>query len=272
MKEALHGCTIGFVGGGAMAEAIIAGLLRAGIAPEAIFVGEVRSERRKALEQSYRVRTTEDNAAVAAASDVLLIAVKPQQIAKALAPLFGVCKPDATVVSVAAGISTAKLRGWLGEKVAIVRAMPNTPALIGEGITALYSDADAGHRARAEAVLGACGEVVWIEDEEEMHAITAISGSGPAYLFLLAELMMRAGERLGLDAALADRLVRRTLLGAARLLVVRDEAPSALRAQVTSPGGTTEAALGVLFDRGLPEAMREAIAAAAARSRELGER
>ncbi len=264
------GLEIGFIGGGAMAEAMIAGLVRAGAAR--IRVGEPRAERREELAARFGVAATEDNAAAARGADLVVVAVKPQQVARALAGLGAALAPETTVLSIAAGVPVARIRALLDDHGPVVRAMPNTPALVGKGVAALFSDAGGPHRERAEAVMRATGEVVWVDDEEEMHAITAISGSGPAYLFLLAEVMLSAAKRLDLDEALAEKLVFRTLEGASAMLAATGRTPAELRAQVASPGGTTEAALNVMFERGLPDTVRQAIAAAARRSRELGKK
>ncbi len=266
----LGNLTIGFIGGGAMAEAMIAGLVRADV--RTIHVAEPRAARRKELVERFGVVASADNKDVARRAEVLVIAVKPQQLAKALAGLGAALAPEATVLSIVAGAPIARVSELLGGHEAIVRAMPNTPALIGKGIAALFTKAGEPHKSRAEAVMRATGEVVWVDEEETMHAITAVSGSGPAYLFLLAEVMLSAAKRLDLDEALAQKLVFHTLEGAAAMLMATGKAPSELRAQVTSPGGTTEAALNLMFERGVPEAIRQAIAAAAKRSRELGKK
>jgi pyrroline-5-carboxylate reductase len=147
--------------------------------------------------------------------------------------------------------------------------MPNTPALVGAGMSVLFSDADSTHRARAEYVLEACGDVVWVDDEKQLHAVTAVSGSGPAYFFLLAEIMQAAGVKLGLSEALAAKLAGQTALGAGKMLVESNRSAEELRHQVTSPGGTTQAALDAMFEQGLPNAVRAGVIAACKRSEEL---
>jgi pyrroline-5-carboxylate reductase len=175
------------------------------------------------------------------------------------------------VVSIAAGITTAQFDRWLGGGMAIVRTMPNTPALLGAGVTGLYAnpDVDADGRARAEALLATTGKTVWVEDEGLMDAVTAVSGSGPAYVFLLAEAIQTAGEAEGLPAEAARTLALQTILGAARMLTESDESPAELRRRVTSPGGTTEAAIEAFEAGGLRALVARAIHAAAARGREL---
>ena len=260
---------IAFIGGGNMAEALIAGLRRAGHAGGNITVAEPQLPRRKELTEKYGVQAVADNREAASQADILVLAVKPQQMQAVLKGLAGHAKPDATLISIAAGVSMAALSDWLGEQASFVRVMPNTPALVGAGISALFSDAGDMHRARAEYVLEACGESVWVDDEKQLHAVTAVSGSGPAYFFLLAEIMQAAGVKLGLSEALAARLAGQTALGAGKMLVESNRSAEELRHQVTSPGGTTQAALDAMFEKGLPNAVREGVIAACKRSEEL---
>jgi pyrroline-5-carboxylate reductase len=259
---------IGFIGGGNMAEALIAGLTGAGHAAEKVRVTDINKARLDALQQQYGVVACPDIAGVLADSDVLLLAIKPQQISDVLNKL-GAVRPDQTVISIAAGISTGHITRVLGDAVAVVRVMPNTPCLVGEGMSVLYSSADQSHCQRAEYVLATSGQTAWVESEQQMHAVTAISGSGPAYFFLLAEMMQAAGLSLGLPRDLSEKLVGQTALGAARMLTESGKSAELLRQQVTSPGGTTQAALEVMFEGHLPDIVRNAIAAAAKRSREL---
>lgn len=272
MKDnAMHDLRIAFIGGGNMAEALSSGLLKSGHDASSIKVAEPRAERRKQLSHRYTIDTTEDNAAAANWADAVVLAVKPQQMADALASIRDAVRTESTVISIAAGVGIARMRQILGEASAIVRVMPNTPCLLGAGMSVLYADAglDAVHRQRAEYVLGSAGMTAWIAKETDMHAVTAVSGSGPAYFFLLAELMEAQAQSLGLSKELAHTLVTQTALGAARMLVESGQPANALRAQVASPGGTTEAALEVMYEAGLPEAVRSAIVAAARRSKEL---
>ncbi len=177
---------IAFLGGGNMAGAMIAGLIRSGHPAERIAVGEPQAARREELAARHGVRTADDNCAVVRDADLVVLAVKPQQMQKALKGLPACLGAEATVLSIAAGVRLASLREWLGGHAAIVRAMPNTPALVGAGIAAMFTEAGEPHRGRAVYLLSRCGEVVEIEREEQMHAVTAVSGSGPAYFFLLA--------------------------------------------------------------------------------------
>ncbi len=261
---------IGFIGGGNMAEALIAGLKRSGHAGNNICVSEPQQQRRDYLVEAYGVGCVAQNADAAAYADVLVLAVKPQQMQAALGGLAARLKADATVVSIAAGVTTSSLHAWLGESVNIVRVMPNTPALVGAGMSVLFSRAGEMHKQRTEYLLGACGESLRVDDEKLMHAVTAVSGSGPAYFFLLAEVMQATGEKLGLDEAMAAKLAAQTALGAGKMLVESGRSAEALRHQVTSPGGTTQAALDVMYEQGMPAAVRQGVMAASKRSEELG--
>jgi len=249
---------------------MIAGLLRSGHPAAQIAVGEPAAARREALAKRHGVQVSDDNCAVVRDADLVVLAVKPQQMPKALKGLPACLRAEATVLSIAAGVRIASLRDGLDGHAAIVRAMPNTPALVGAGVAAVFTEAGEPHRARAIWLLSRCGEVIELEREEQMHAVTAISGSGPAYFFLLAEMMQAAGRSLGLPEALAARLAAHTALGAGKMLVESGRTAADLRQQVTSPGGTTQAALDVMYERGLPDAVRAALQAAARRSQELG--
>jgi pyrroline-5-carboxylate reductase (EC 1.5.1.2) len=262
--------SIAFLGGGNMAAALIAGL-RAHRADELdLRVIEQDAARVQWLESRFGLQSLPPVQALAGA-DALVLAVKPQQLGEALQALHvdGRC----TVISIAAGIRLASLRGWIGPSPPLVRSMPNTPALVGAGVSALYTPETTtpASRALAEAVLGSVGTTLWVDDEEALDAVTAVSGSGPAYFFRVVEAMAAAGRALGLDAETALTLARHTLIGSGRLAEA-DESPVAeLRRRVTSPGGTTAAALDVLDQHGALDALfSQALAAAARRSRELG--
>ncbi len=263
---------IAFIGGGNMARSLIGGLVARGTAPADLHVSEPAEALRAALAQDFGITPHAGNAAAADAADVWLLAVKPQV-------LRGVCEELAAtaqarrplVVSIAAGIRTGQIARWLGGGVAVVRAMPNTPALLGCGATGLFAnaDVDAAQRASAQALLDAAGISVWIDDEDRMDAVTAVSGSGPAYVFLLAEAMQAAAVAQGLPPDTARALVIRTILGAARMLDASDEPAATLRQRVTSPGGTTQAALDTFEAGGFRDLVHDAIAAAARRGAEL---
>ncbi|MDQ6981609.1 MAG: pyrroline-5-carboxylate reductase [Mariprofundus sp.] len=265
----MQGLNIAFIGGGNMAEALVAGLTRGGHSGDQICVSEPQQARRDDLTRQYGVRCVEQNADAAACADVLVLAVKPQQMQAAIKGLSAHLKADMTVISIAAGVSTASLHIWLGEHVHIVRVMPNTPALLGFGMSVLFSDADESHKLRTEYVLNACGESLRVEKEKMMHAVTAVSGSGPAYFFLLAEVMQATGIKLGLDEKVAAKLAAQTALGAGKMLTDSAHSAEALRHQVTSPGGTTQAALDTMYELGLPAAVRQGVMAASKRSEEL---
>ncbi len=260
-----------FIGAGNMAEALARGLLGARAAkPQDLFVTDVAPARLAHFRERYGIAGGTDNAAAARTAAALVLAVKPQTMAEVCRGLAGALERDPLVVSIAAGVPTARIEEWLGGAPRVVRAMPNTPALVGAGVAALAPGRRATPEdlARAERLLGAVGAVVRVE-EAAMDAVTAVSGSGPAYVFYLAEAMRSAAERLGLTPEVARTLVERTIAGAGRLLSESGAAPEELRRRVTSKGGTTEAAVGVLDARGVRAAIEEAVAAAAARSREM---
>ena len=267
---------ITFLGGGNMASALIGGMIERGFAAGDIQVVELGDAARAALEGRFGVRAVAGFDAVALGCDVLVLAVKPQQMKAALAPLAGQLAGQ-LVISIAAGLRLADLGRWLGAPDApytrLVRCMPNTPALIGAGVTGLYADpsVDAAGRAAAERILAAVGSTVWADAEAQMDAVTAISGSGPAYVFHFIEALEAAGRSLGFDEARARRLAIDTVLGAARLAASSEDSPAVLRQKVTSKGGTTEAALASLAASGWHDALVAAVKAAEARGRELGE-
>ncbi len=265
---------IGFIGGGNMAGSIIGGLVATGHHPEQLLVSEPDLARGDALTAQHGVLACNDNDAVAAQCDALILAVKPQVMPQVLTEIrdpVGVRKP--VVISIAAGIPLSTLSAGLGGHSALVRAMPNTPALLRAGISGLCAAAGLGDEQRrvAAAILGAVGEVIWFEDESALDLVTAISGSGPAYFFLLMEALQAAGTAQGLSESDCRALVQHTALGAARLACASPDSPATLRARVTSPGGTTAAALEVLEQGRLRELVNEAVAAAARRAAELAQ-
>jgi len=266
--------SIGFIGGGHMATAMARGLLRAGHPAGRIHVAEPEAAQRARLAAlDPGVQLTTDNAAVAAVADVLVLAVKPQVLPGVAAAIARAPRVEGQlIVSVAAGVTLATLAGWFGHDAPIVRAMPNQPATIGAGISALAagSRVSPDQRKAAAYVAASTGSVLWLDSEELMDAVTAVSGSGPAYFYLLMECMEQAARELGLPAELAARLTRQTALGAARVVAETEGEPATLRAAVTSPGGTTAAALEVFSQAGLPEVVLRALRAARDRGRELG--
>lgn len=261
------------LGGGHMGRALIGGLLRSGTRPERLRVGEASEAARLALARELGVSASADNARAVDGASIVVLAVKPQQAAAVvaeLAPLLRAQRP--LLLSVAAGVRTAQLAAWCGPGVPVARAMPNRPALLGAGATALYAPPSVGSelRAAAERIARAVGEAVWVSEEDLLDAVTALSGSGPAYFFLLAELMAEAATGLGLPSAVAKRLAAATLYGAGLMAATGDADLARLRAEVTSKGGTTEAALGVFASADLEATVGDALAAAARRARELG--
>lgn len=261
---------IGFIGGGNMATALIGGLLRGG-ASHAIAVLEIEPTRARALRDAHNVEVHATPGDWLAPCDVVVLAVKPQQMAGAVAAIRPhLARP--LLLSIAAGVRARTMARWLSSDV-IVRTMPNTPALIGAGITGAVALAGVTpqQRASAEAILRAVGDVIWFDDEALLDAVTAVSGSGPAYAFFLIEAMQQAGRELGLPDAAARQLALATVSGAAQLAAASHEAVEVLRERVTSKGGTTAAALATLEAARVKDAFVAAIRAADARAREMGD-
>ena len=263
---------ITFLGGGNMASALIGGLLNRGFPASDIAVIEMVAESRARLEKDYRVRCFDMPEASAMLCDALILAVKPQQLHAACASIRKHLKSQ-LVISIAAGSRLVDLSRWLDGYSRLVRAMPNTPALIGSGMTGLFAHPDVSEAERlgAERVLQAVGDTIWLAEETQVDAITAISGSGPAYVFLFLEAMQQAAMELGFTEKQARRLSIETVLGAAKLAAQSDEPASTLRERVTSKGGTTEAALRVMDERKVKESIVAGALAANARSAQLGE-
>jgi pyrroline-5-carboxylate reductase len=263
---------IAFLGAGNMGRALIGGLLRSGRRAEQLSVGEPVPGVRATLARELGISALADNREAIAGAEIVVLAVKPQQLAALLAPLAAQLSTSRPlVISVAAGVRTSTLESWCGTGVAVVRAMPNRPALIGAGVSGLYAPPGVGpsERASAEQVLRSVGAVAWVPVEEALDVVTALSGSGPAYFFLLAELMAEAAAELGLDAETARRLAAATLHGAGLLAQSGDGDLARLRAEVSSPGGTTAAAVATLEGAKLRDTVRAALDAATRRCREL---
>jgi pyrroline-5-carboxylate reductase len=267
---------ITFLGGGNMATALIGGMCERGFEAAAITIIEPDVSARERLQSSYGVSVSAAPELGVFDSDVLVLAVKPQQMKAALAPFAGALRKT-LVISIASGLRLADIARWLGGAGApyprLVRCMPNTPAQVGAGVTGMFAapEVDAPGREIAERILSAVGSIVWVENEAQLDAITGISGSGPAYVFHFIEALEAAGVKQGLDAASARRLAIDTVLGAAKLAQASKDAPSTLREKVTSKGGTTAAALAHLAAAGWHDALVGAVEAAIARSREMGE-
>jgi pyrroline-5-carboxylate reductase len=265
--------TIGFIGSGNMAEAMIKGIIAAGLyKPANILISDIRPERLKQLAKKYKVKPTKDNGELADKAGIVVLSVKPQNMTDALESIKGAVGNKKLVISIAAGVKVSRIAKILGN-VAIVRAMPNTPALIGEGASALFANAKAKPKLKkAKSIFSAVGKTVVVSNEGLIDAVTAVSGSGPAYYFLLMEEMIKAAVKLGLPEDAAKDLVLQTAKGAGMLATIADrngESPAKLRQKVTSPGGTTEAALKELAKGKFGTLVASAVKKARDRSREL---
>jgi pyrroline-5-carboxylate reductase len=261
-----------FIGGGNMGSALIGGLVAKGHAGASIFVIDPQAAVRERLETRFGVAGFATCDAAATAVDVIVLAVKPQYLREAATALRPLLRSQ-LVISVAAGIRIADLSRWLGGYRRLVRSMPNLPALIGQGIAGLFAlpEVTDAEKQQAEAILAAAGETMWIADDTLIDAITAVSGSGPAYVFYFMEALQQGAEKLGFNQEQARKLTLATFRGAALLAAQSAESPSVLRAQVTSKAGTTEAALAQMERSGIRDAIVTAVSAAAARGRELGD-
>ena len=263
---------LAFIGGGNMAAALVGGLTKRGLPGERIVVADPSELQLQRLMRDYGVRSAPDNASAVTGAEVVILAVKPQQmrvVALALSPHLAASKP--LVISVAAGIPHAALARWFGAHIAVVRTMPNRPALNGFGATGLYAPPSVGaaNRALAESIMAAVSATVWVEHESQMDTVTALSGSGPAYFFLFMEALEAAAHERGLPNEVAHKLTLETAFGAAQMARQSAESLAALREQVTSKGGTTAAAIEVLDAAGLRAIVAHAVAAADRRSAEL---
>lgn len=260
-----------FIGGGNMADALIGGMLKSGFRANQIRAVEVDGAARRRLSDKYRIECAAEARGTIRPGEVVVFAVKPQQMKEA-ARFSGLKDNVNLVVSIAAGVTLASLARWLGGHAKLVRAMPNTPALIGAGVTGLCALAGVSEaeKKQAETILGAVGATVWIPEESLMDAVTAVSGSGPAYVFWFVEQLAAAGESLGLSQETSKKLAIETVLGSAKLAAQSAESPAVLRERVTSKGGTTEAALKAFEEQKLAERFLRAIEAARDRGTELG--
>ncbi len=264
--------TLAFIGGGNMAASLISGLISDGYDPQHILVSDPDAEKTALLAAHFRVKPVAKNDQAAADADVIILAVKPQvmeSVARSLASTVQQTKP--LVISVAAGIRETDLQSWLGEEIALIRTMPNTPAMIQTGAIVLHASnqVSTAQKNLAESIMRAVGLTRWVEDEALMDAVTALSGSGPAYFFLVMEAMETAGIELGIPADTARLLTLQTALGAAKMAMESADGPAILRQRVTSPGGTTERALKTLNDGDLVPLFKQALTDARDRSIEL---
>ncbi|MEZ7859312.1 MAG: pyrroline-5-carboxylate reductase [Parasphingorhabdus sp.] len=263
--------SIAFIGGGNMASCIIGGMIANGFSAQDIIVSEPGEQSRLRLEDTYGLTTLTDNQAAAKQADLIVLAVKPQimrSVAIDLAPALGA---NSVVVSIAAGIPLRALQTWLGAYTAIVRAMPNTPAMLLEGATGLFANqhVDPTKRDLVTTIFQAIGYACWVETEAQIDAVIAVSGSGPAYFFRIIEIMQKVGQELGLPEQIARELSLQTALGSARMATESGTGAGQLREQVTSPGGTTQAALNTFEQLGLEATFREAMRSALNRAEEM---
>jgi pyrroline-5-carboxylate reductase len=261
---------IGFIGSGNMAEALIKGVLSTGLyGPGEVCASDINNERLGYIAGEYKICPENSNSGLAARSSIVILSVEPQNISEVLEEIKDSLTNDAVVISIAAGITAETIAGALG-KVQVIRVMPNMPALVGNGMSGIYStNATADSLQMAVKLFSAVGKTIVVESEELINALTAVSGSGPAYFFLLIEEMIKAAEKLGLSGEAAKELVLQTARGAAILAYGSEHGPAELRKKVASPGGTTEAAIKVFADGGFGELVANAITAARDRSIEL---
>jgi pyrroline-5-carboxylate reductase len=264
--------TLSFIGGGNMARSLIGGLIARGVSANSIIVSDPIAAQRDALKTQFGVAVTDDNSLAVKDSKLVILAVKPQEMRNVTMGVAATLPMDSLIVSVAAGIRASDIQRWAQGR-PIVRCMPNRPALQGCGMTALFATQDVGEEARlrAEDILNAVGATLWVTDEEHMDVVTAVSGSGPAYFFLLIEMLEQTGVQLGLSRDVSHRLAVETAYGAGLMAREATETPATLREQVTSKGGTTEAALKHLEANNVRAIFADAIAAAARRSKELAQ-
>lgn len=263
---------IGFIGGGNMASSIIGGLVASGMSASNIWASDPNADSLAKLKGVAPVNTGSDNLALIAEVNVLILAVKPQimkLVAQDIAAAVQTHQP--LVISIAAGVTSGSLATWLGGKPAIVRCMPNTPALVRSGATGLYANAQVNdlQRQQAATILEAVGLALWVDQEDQLDAVTALSGSGPAYFFLVMEAMQAAGREMGLSDEVANQLTLQTALGAAQMAITSDVDAAELRRRVTSPKGTTERAVNILEDGGLRQLFANALNGARIRAEEL---
>jgi pyrroline-5-carboxylate reductase len=264
--------TIAIIGGGNMGTSLVGGLINDGYPADKIWMTDISAERLVYLKQNYGVNTTAQNQEAVKSADTVIFSIKPQvfqTVTTALKPILQTQKP--LVISIAAGIRENSIQTWLGGNLPIVRAMPNTPALIGCGATALFANSYVSdtQAKSAEAILRAVGIVAWVKDETLMDVVTALSGSGPAYFFLMMDVLQQAGEKMGLPSEISHALTLQTVFGAARMAMESNESLTTLRKQVTSPGGTTEQGLRVLEESNIQGILTETLNAAKTRSEEL---
>lgn len=266
--------TLAFIGAGNMGGAILRGLIRQGYPASSIIATGRDLQRLQALAAETGIRVTDNNIEAIEQAEVVILGVKPQMMKAVCEPLAEVVqRRQPLLISIAAGLQVESLESWLGGSLPLVRSMPNTPSLVGAGIAGLYANSrvTAEQKSWVETISKAVGQAVWVDSEQQLDAVTAISGSGPAYYFLFTEALAQAGEQLGLTPELALQLARQTAAGAGRMLEATSEVPAELRRKVTSPGGTTEQAILFFEQKDLRGLVTQATSAAAARAAELAE-
>lgn len=260
---------IGFIGAGNMARSLIGGLIESGVTAKYLYAADHNEEIRNSLTENFSIQTFDNNQKLVDECDVIVFAVKPQALKEVATTITA--KESALYITIAAGIPSESLNNWLNSNKAIVRAMPNTPALVLSGASGLYANSHVSEEQKeiAESILRAVGLTVWVEYEKQLDAVTALSGSGPAYFFMVLEAMEQAGEALGLPADTARLLAIQTGFGATKLALEVDDDPASLRKKVTSPGGTTEQAIKTFEEQGLVEMFNKAMTAARDRAEQL---
>ena len=263
--------SIVFIGGGNMASCIIGGMIAQGFESSDIAVSVPTQNSRDRLKSEFNVQVTDDNRSAVASADVVVLAVKPQIMRSVALDVASAIPANAVVVSIAAGISIESMQAWLGDSIAIVRAMPNTPSLVGTGATGLYANptTDDAQQQIVSKIFEAVGYCCWVDTEAQINAVIAVSGSGPAYFFRILEIMQLVGQELGLSEDAARQLASQTALGAAKMANNSDLSPAQLREQVTSPGGTTERALNTFQQENLEAIFRKAMTSAVARAEQM---
>ena len=263
---------LGLIGGGNMARSLVGGLINSGIAPESMIVSDPDDSIRQALAEDFSVQTCADNSSAAHVADILVLAVKPQVMQYAVEDIAeSLLQRQPLVVSIAAGIPIASIESWAGSPLSLIRGMPNTPAVTGNGASGMYANhrVSESQRTQAQKIMEAIGIAVWVDKESLIDTVTAVSGSGPAYFFYLMDAMVKAAQEGGLNPETSRQLTLQTALGAAQLALASNEALTELRRRVTSPGGTTQAAVEVLDENGCEEILIRAVHAARERSIEL---
>lgn len=263
---------ITFIGAGNMASSLVGGIIAKGFDPLNITVTDINDAQLAQARSQFQVNTSRDNLAACQKADVIVLAVKPQVMGDVLAPIREVVgRRQPLVLSIAAGITLTRLQQWLGDEIAIVRCMPNTPAMVEAGATGLFANARVSdlQKEQARSIMASVGLALWLDSEDQIDAVTALSGSGPAYFFLVMEAMMVAGQALGLSESVARQLTLQTALGSAQMAVTGSVEPAELRRRVTSPGGTTERAISIMESHDLRGIFKTALQGAYDRSKEL---